>query len=541
MGGPLTHLLGTVVSFRPAPLWMRICVVVVGLVLPTLAISASGAATETQKWGRVVSEGPVTPMHRPVGPANNSPKLAVHPEDEDFLALSNRLDAPGFGCALHVSGDGGASWVPVEPLPRLPAGAEGCYAPQIAFGPDGTLYFLFVGLSGEGNTPMGVFLTRSEDGGRSFTKPEQIFGELKFGVRLAVDRGRGEAGRLHLVWIDANQVRVGGFGPPPNPVMSSHSDDGGKSWSEPVRVSDPDRQRVVAPVLDVGPDGDVYVAYYDLLDDVRDYQGMQGPVWPGEWELVLASAPDGESFGTGEVVAEVSPHERVMLIFTAAPPALAAGDDGQLCLAWADEGRGHGDVIARCRPADGAGWHETARVNDTGEQAESTQELPQIAIAPDGRIDVVFQDGRRPPGDEFIDMFYAASTDGGRTFTTNHRVSGHSSYTGFGPRYGAIDSAAGMIEFGSQLALFAREDGAVAAWPDTRNANQRSQGQTIFAATIAEVPRGPNASVLPGWATPVLVGVALVAGAAFLGSRRRRDRTSDQAVTGQPHAEAGGK
>lgn len=472
---------------------------------------------------RVASEVPVTAMHRAVGPANNSPQIAVDPTDKKMAALANRVDAPRFGCALHVSGDGGRTWLPVKPMPELPDGAETCYGPKVAFGPEGTLYFLFVGLSGEGNTPMGVFLTRSKDGGQSFTEPRQLLGELNFGTRMGVDND----GRLHLVWIDADEVGVGSFAPSPNPIMAAYSDDGGQTLSEPVQVNDADRQRVVAPALEVGPQGEVHVAYYDLRDDARDYQGLQGPVWPEPWELLLSSSADrGESFAAGEVIAEVAPHERIMLIFTAAPPALAAGDGGELCVGWTDEGRGHGDVLARCRPGEDADWRERVRINDTLGDDESTQELPQLAIAPDGRVDAVFYDSRRPPDDEFVDVFYAASTDGGQTFSENRRVSRHTSYSGFGPRYGAIDSAAGMVEFGSRLALAAGDDRALTAWADTRNANGHSQGQAIFAATLNDLPAGSDETPM-GWVTAALGGVAVVVMLGVGGLSRRRPYTGD--------------
>lgn len=140
-----------------------------------------------------------------------------------------------------------------------------------AFDGDGVLHYLFVGLTGPGNEPMGAFLTTSGDRGRTFTPPRQVLGPLKFSVRMAIDRDAGGAGGLHLAWVDtSSDPPTGGFGPPPNPIMTAHSDDGGETFSSPVQVSDPDRLRVVAPALALGPDGAVHVAYYDLGDDVVD-------------------------------------------------------------------------------------------------------------------------------------------------------------------------------------------------------------------------------------------------------------------------------
>lgn len=82
---------------------------------------------------------PPTAMNQIVKPANNSPSLVADPTDGRFVVLANRLDASDFGCALQVSGDGGHSWIPADPVPNLPPGAEKCYAPEAAFDRTGRL------------------------------------------------------------------------------------------------------------------------------------------------------------------------------------------------------------------------------------------------------------------------------------------------------------------------------------------------------------------------------------------------------------------
>lgn len=124
--------------------------------------------------------------------AQNSPELAVDPTNDKVVALANRLDAPDFSCALQISGDGGRHWGPVEPVPELPEAAEKCYAPEVAFDANGTLYYLFVGLAGRGNRPVGVYLTISEDRGASFSEPRKVLGEGNYQVRMALDRSAGD-------------------------------------------------------------------------------------------------------------------------------------------------------------------------------------------------------------------------------------------------------------------------------------------------------------------------------------------------------------
>ncbi|MDP9442397.1 MAG: glycoside hydrolase, partial [Actinomycetota bacterium] len=286
---------------------------VVGAGLGAVGLSQSDAQTSDRPG--VGREMPATAVDLSRAPSHNSPLLVADPREPRFVALAHRIDAPDFGCALQLSGDGGRTWVPANPVPKLPAGAEKCYAPEVAFDGNGVLYYLFVGLAGRGNEPMGVYLTRSTNRGRTFAAPREVLGPFNFGVRMAVDPGTGRQGRLHLVWLHAtSDPGLGAFGPPPNPIMAAYSDDGGRTFSKPFQVSDPERQRVVAPALALGPEREVYVAYYDLGADARDYHNLEGPVWEGTWSIVVArSSGSGRDFERGVLVDDaIVPPERPM-------------------------------------------------------------------------------------------------------------------------------------------------------------------------------------------------------------------------------------
>lgn len=486
---------------------------------------------------------PVTANHAQAPLAQNSPVVAVDPTDDRFVALAHRIDYRSdprmgigmgqFGCALQLSGDGGATWVPAEPVPQLPEGADTCYAPQVAFEGDGTLHYLFVGLHGPGNVPMGVFLTSSTDRGRTFTEPRQVLGGNAFGVRLAIDDG----GRMHLVWLQAHrEPPLGGLPPGDNPIMWAHSNDSGQTFSQPVRVSQPQRQRVAAPALETGPDGAVHMAYYDLRGDTRDYQGLKGPTWEGKWSLIVATAPDGGGLTRHRVAADgVVPPERVMLIFTMPPPALAAGPDGRVYLGWHDARNGDWDAFVARSADQGRTWRAPVRVNDDAAGAGGHQYLPQLNVAETGRVDALFYDRRRDPENQSTDVFFAASRDGGQSFSENVRVTSRAFRSQIGPRY-AVPSAEGLVEFGATLALHSTHSRALAAWTDTRNADG-PRHQDIFAAEVT-MPGGPahpdQARMWLPSATWWLAGSAVVAAlaAALWALTRRRARLHAGAPAG---------
>lgn len=488
------------------------------VVLTTLALAGMAAVPHAQarSAATVEHEVPVTPINVGRGLASNSPALAADPTDPRVVALANRIDAPGFGCGLQLSGDGGTTWMPATPVPALPPGADTCYGPEIAFDADGTLHYLFVGLAGRGNQPMGVFLTSSTDRGRTFTQPRQVLGPNNFGVRMAMDR---QHGRLHLVWLHATSPPpTGGFAAPPNPVMAAYSDDAGRTFSEPVEVSDPDRQRVVAPALAVGPDEAVHVGYYDLGDDARDYHGLEGPVWDGTWTLVVATSVDGgRTFEAGTVVDDgIVPHERVLLVFTMPPLALAAAPDGRVCAAWTDARHGDADVLLRCRPDAAAPWGMVRRVNDEPAGSGAVQYLPHLSFAPDGRLDAVFYDRRWDPDRRRNDVAYAASAD---SDARNVRVTSASSDPAIGQEY-LHPAAVGRHELGSRIALLAQRDAALLAWTDTRNSVPDTTGQEIFAARLRLPGRSGLQAVAGSWTwLAVLLGAAAVVALAALGAR----------------------
>ncbi|MBW3573989.1 MAG: glycoside hydrolase, partial [Actinobacteria bacterium] len=172
---------------------------------------------------------------------NNSPTVARHPDRPDHLAVTHRLDRPGFSALLEWSDDGGATWQPTSlPLPAevVPCAASpqrlACpFAPSAAFGPDGTLHVIYVSLQGPGNTPGALWASTSTDGGRTLAPPVRVAGELTFQPRLAV----GPDGVVHLTWLQAAEVALNRLVGQAR-VVASRSTDGGASFSTPVPVSD---------------------------------------------------------------------------------------------------------------------------------------------------------------------------------------------------------------------------------------------------------------------------------------------------------------
>ncbi len=454
--------------------------------------------------------------------AHNSPTVVRNPRDRDNLAVTSRIDSPDFSCTLHVSTDGGSRWTRTRvPIPAGPA--RKCYAPDAAFGPDGTLHFSYVTLRGVGNTPAAVWVASSRDSGRTLGTPRRVTGPLAFQVRIAADPGT--PGRLYATWLQAREVGSLRFTGPGNPVMAARSDDGGASWGRPVRVSDPRRGRVLAPSAAVGPDGELYVLFLDVGQDRLDYEGAHdaagGPPYPGRFSLVVARSRDrGTTWGESVVDERVMATRRFVVFLPPSPSLAVDRRDGRLYVGFEDARRGKSDVLVWSLAPGSTAWSDPVRVNDTPRDDGTTQYLPRLAVAPGGRLDVVYYDRRDDRRrDVRNEVSLQSSDDGGRTFTSPRVVL---SSRPFDSRIG-LGSERGLADLGSRLGLASADAGAFAVWSDTRAGTDASSKQDIVGARVVVDPSSRGDSLMTGLR---LAGVALILGGlavTLVTLRRRRD------------------
>ncbi len=448
----------------------------IGLVLMAVLLTIAAAAETLRAAHEPARAGPnhVVDVPGPIN-ADNSPSLARNPRRPGNLALTYRVDRPGYSAALAWSQDGGAVWQATA-LP-LPLGLDRPFGPDVAFGPDGTLYVSYVNLAGNGNAPDGLWLARSTDGGRTLSPPVRVSDRLAFQVRIAV----GPDGTVYVTWLQAGSVAINRLVGFPNPVVVSRSLDGGRTFSAPVPVSDPGRQRVGAASPVVDAHGRLFVLYEDFKDDRRDFEYLEGPAAETPFSLVITWSDDqGRSFAPGiDVDTDLTASHR-FLVFLPDFPSLALGPQQQLYVAWADGRHGDEDVFLRRSDDRGRTWSPAVRVNDNRHGDGTDQYLPRVAVAPSGRVDVLFLDRRRDPRHNVMtDAFLARSGDGGRSFT-NIRVSSRSFDSTVGP------SVAGFmpVDFGSRIGLAGSDGASLAAWTDSRFGSQDTGRQDIVFAVV---------------------------------------------------------
>jgi hypothetical protein len=454
----------------------------------------------------------------PEGPIDvrNSPTIARNPTRGANLVTTYRMDRPGFSAGLSWTGDGGRTWAQTvlplpDDVPRCAASPKGepCpFAPDAAFGADGTLYVVYVALRGAGNDPGSLWLSTSTDGGRTLAPPAQVSGELAFQARLAVD----PKGPVYVTWLQGFGTGTLSFTEPNPFVVAVRTNDKGRTFTPQARVSDPARARIGGPSPVVDAKGRLHVLYTDYKENRRDFSALPGPPAEAPFALVLSTSTDGgATFGRDR---EVEPGVTVLrrfLIYLPEFPQIAAGPGNDLYVTWADGRSGDEDVLLRRSRDAGTTWSDPVKVNDNPAGDGTAQFLPKVDVAPGGRVDVVFLDGRNDRSKKLLDAYLATSADGGRHFR-NVRLSGQpfDSTVGptFGPDYGT--------DFGTKLGLTSGGGKAYAVWTDTHLGSPATGRQDVDFASV-DLGQGRSGLVAVGG----LVLLLLLGGGMLLAVRSR--------------------
>lgn len=379
---------------------------------------------------QVSRDGPVSGASRPVTDYSEV-MLAIDPTDPDHLLGCSKFffDPAAYKhyTGVFESYDGGRTWSRLQP-----DGVE-VYAktsdPVTTFDELGNGYFTLLTVR-----PLGVDMLKKPVGG-SWRAPLVVDRTTHADKQWIISDqdpqgGSPHAGNLYMAWADVtidDQQNAH--------IAFARSTDRNLTWSRPITLA---TGFVEAPVPGVAADGTVYVVYG------RDY--FYEPA-PGVIEVVR-STDGGQTFGGPTVAANVvgipwyprDPfgHAHNFRMFTL--PAFAVSPaNGDLYLTWPDYRNGDADIYFARSTDGGAHWTPPIRLNDDAMGNGVDQFQPQISVAPNGRVAVMWFDRRLPcpnlpwipPAHRgvvngCIDTFMTRSTDGGRTWAPNLRASAQS-------------------------------------------------------------------------------------------------------------------
>jgi hypothetical protein len=340
------------------------------------------------------------------GDAANEPSIAVDPTDPLFLCIGWRqFDnvASNFRQAgVGYSTDGGRSWTFPGSL------TPGVFRsdPVLSFDAEGN----FTYNSLEGDFTIDVF--RSTDQGQTWGPPVYAFGGDK--QWMATDRTDGIGrGHIYSFWTgNANFTR---------------STNNGQSFTNPVPIPQSPRWGTMR----VAPDGELFIV--GLNSSMSSYVVARSTDAQDASDLSTSFTTSSVNLG-GTVTYFTGPNPEGLL----GQPWIEV-DDSQgptagnlyICSSVNPSGSDPLDVHFVRSTNGGATWSTPLRLNDDG-STTAWQWFGTMSVAPNGRIDVVWNDTRNTGQQNRSELFYTSSTDGGVTWTPDTQISGAwDSWVGF--------------------------------------------------------------------------------------------------------------
>jgi hypothetical protein len=253
-----------------------------------------------------------------------------------------------------------------------------------------------------------VYVFRSTDGGRAWSKPVAAFSELNTRIQLdrsflAIDDSGGPRdGTLYLgfetMFYQAYQPQV----------YVRASTDHGQTWGQIVRVDTDQNEAQWDPrqYPVVGPDGTLYVVY-----DAAQFRSP-APQDPGltPLKIMVGSSRDGGRTFTDRIVEpnvhRISSPDEAEPDFTEEIAAIAADPRraGWLVVAWPDNRSGAARILLRYSRNGGRSWSAIVDVSDDPVGDGNQHDHVALTYLPDGRLVVVWR-GRRYTGGSFGDRF----------------------------------------------------------------------------------------------------------------------------------------
>ena len=331
--------------------------------------------------------------------AANEPSIAVDPTAPNrmvigwrqFDNINSNFRQAGWG----YSRDGGRTWT----FPGVIEPGVFRSDPVLDYDVQGNFYYNSLKVVGSSYT-CDVFI--STDGGATWNDGAPAYGGDK--QWMAIDRtgGMGE-GHVYAAWTDYFSSCNGSF---------TRSTDGGQSF---VGCLDVPRDPMWV-TLSVDPDGRLFEAGLDW--------------WAGEFVVARSSnAQDpGQTptFGLSRTVnlggsasSSYGPNPGGLLgqVWVACDTSDGPYRGNVYMLSSVDPPGGDYLDVMFARSTDGGStWSNPVRVNDV---ASGWQWFGTMAVAPNGRIDVIWNDTRNDPGGYDSELFYSYSEDAGETWSAD--------------------------------------------------------------------------------------------------------------------------
>ncbi len=379
-----------------------------------------------------------------VGDAANEPSICVDPNDLNRIAIGWRqFDTTNSNfrqSGVAYTTNGGLSWTSRGNL------EAGTFRSDPVLASDANGIFYYLGITNS-NT-LNCDLLRSTNGGATWQRIGDALGGDKEWMAIDTTPGPGR-GNIYQAWQVANS-----FGNSPN-FMFTRSTNAGANWMTPIGIP----HAAHFGTVDVGPNGEVYVLGWDDGSSQfwlsRSTNAMNPAVTPA-FDLTVpvdlgGSLPAGGInpaglLGQAWVVVDRSTNQTRGNVYA----LCSTSGSSNTC-----------DVMFACSTNGGASWSGPLRINDYGPDAYHW--FGAMAVAPNGRIDVCWYDTRSNSNNNYSELYYSYSLDGGLTWASNRVAS-----AAFDPSLGYPQ----QDKIGDYIGVVALNDATCVAYSATFNGEE---------------------------------------------------------------------
>ena len=543
--------------------------------------------------GTAVGQGAPIGLTKPVhatkanvdpGRMYSTPTFAVDP-DNQMRVVAAAADLRSRRCHVMRSIDGGASWTMLEASPALPSypfcsqSQGGVIQTPMAFGRNGTLYMATGGWDDQdGARASGaIVLSRSNNLGDTWDttlvyNARGKTGDAAENVRpaqgLVVDTKHGSDDAV-IVSFNLTKPNASAPNAVPAQPMVAVSNDGGRTFGAPINLSEgqfeaaPIRNQALTSRTTVTlapgatttsttiPPPDSKAAKPDQAANFGgsnarlaiDGKGTVYALWqsaasnitpaPPAARYLSKSTDGGKTWNTSQIMP---------FAYENAAPRFAVSPEGVMHIVYSRNPKpdlnGYSEVYHQVSTDGGKTWSAPKALSDEPEANFNVQVIPNISVAPNGRVDAVWWDTRDDPGTRSNDVYYSYSTDDGRTWSPNRRITDQS-----------VDRKVGVwganYDITSPPSVYSTNEFAIFGWDDTRataanyqighNGEYGAGIQDVYTAIAQFEAVGPANNDTARIVLAAVVGL-LVVGLVLLGvavAAKRRNGPPPTPVTGK--------
>jgi Neuraminidase (sialidase) len=255
------------------------------------------------------------------------------------------------------------------------------------------------GRSAPNQEPTRIFTAISTNGGRTFGEPIEMTGEV----------WKNEALRTKALSLRSSATTI----PPPNASTTTTTvPPTGSRAAEPNQAVNFGGRN---PTSAIDDKGNVYVIWHSATSNISPS--------PPNGYFLTKSTDRGRTWTT----TQIGEFDRKNGLGSRLAWSPEGGDGGTLH--WVFMGTdtpdisAYGTVYHRRSTDGGRTWTERRILPDVDPKELKGQFIPNLAVAPNGRVDVAWWDTRNDPGNRSNDVYYAYSEDNGRTWAPNRRIS----------------------------------------------------------------------------------------------------------------------